>query len=58
MQVVSVDLEKPAVHLKDGAVMEADLIIGVDGERATYEPFMCDVSESRPRNPLRHSRRH
>jgi 2-polyprenyl-6-methoxyphenol hydroxylase-like FAD-dependent oxidoreductase len=31
MQVVIVDLEKPAVHLKDGTVMEADLIIGADG---------------------------
>jgi hypothetical protein len=57
MQVVSVDLEKPAVHLKDGTVMEADLVIGADGERVNYEPFMCNVSESCPRNSLRHPRR-
>jgi hypothetical protein len=51
MQVVSVDLEKPAVHLKDGTVMEAD------GKRASYEPFMCNTSESCRRDPIRHPRR-
>jgi salicylate hydroxylase len=29
--VVAVDLDKPAVTLKDGEILEADLIIGADG---------------------------
>ena len=29
--VVGVDSEKPSVHLKDGDVMDADLIVGADG---------------------------
>lgn len=31
-QVVSIDVEKPAVELKDGTILEADLIIGADGK--------------------------
>ena len=32
MQVVFVDLEKPAVHLKNGNQVDADLAIGPDGK--------------------------
>lgn len=44
MQVVIVDLEKPAVHLKDGVVMEADLIIGADGKHVLRRSFKRNVS--------------
>ena len=51
MQVVIVDLEKSAVRLKDGAVMEADLIIGADGKHLLRRSIKHNVSRLYVRNP-------
>lgn len=40
------DAEKPAVHLKDGSIHEADLIIGADGERSFSEASSFILSNS------------
>ena len=32
--------ERPSVHLSDGLALEADLIIGADGQNSTVRPFV------------------
>lgn len=53
--VVGVDLEKPSVTLKDGEVLEADLVIGADG-KFLESKFETLSLTSLFRNPLCHSR--
>lgn len=39
-----VDLDKPAVYLKDGSVHEADLIVGADGKSSANATYLRCVN--------------